>query len=327
MELLLACELAASGDQTALKGTVIIMKTYSLLLSACVILASALPSGAGTPPIFQMRLAVPVTPGTQPPANSEKMKLEKLNPATGQTTVEMLYVSKQVLLDDTDLKDTRVETNRFGFPEIAITFSDKGRKHFAEVTRQNIDKRLAILIDRQVYSAPIIKAEIPGGTAVVAGGFSGQEAESLSHKINQALSRKPKSVSFEQLRANPESYDGKTVLVQGYSLEPMIGEFQLFAAEPDWHRQPPERGVRLELDRRQNWMRFQLKRCVVEGTFHVSHQDQGSLNQITRLELAPEPLHSDEKTGCRVFGLCVQTLRNAHLHRPSRSSTHWHVLP
>ncbi len=171
------------------------MKLYSLLLSACVILASALPSSAGTPPIFQMRLAVPVTPGTQPPANFEKMKLEKINPATGQTNVEMLYVSKQILLDQSDLKDTRVDTNRFGRPEIAITFSDKGRKHFAEVTRQNIDKRLAIVIYGRVYSAPVIRAEIPGGKAVVTGDFSRQEAESLSQKINQALSRKPKQVS------------------------------------------------------------------------------------------------------------------------------------
>ncbi len=148
-----------------------------------------------------MRLAVPDTPGMQAPANSEKMKLVKLNPATGQTNVEMLYVSKQILLDQTDLKDTRVDTNRFGFPEIAITFSNKGGKHFAEVTRQNIDKRLAIIIDGQVYSAPVIRAEIPGGTAVVTGNFSREEAENLSHKINQALNRKPKETSLEQLRA------------------------------------------------------------------------------------------------------------------------------
>ncbi len=169
-----------------------------LLLLAWVILVSGLPAGAGTAPVFQMRLAVPATPGAQPPANSEEMKLEKRNPATGQTNVEMLYVSKQILLDQTDLKDTRVDTNRFGFPEIAITFSDKGRNHFAEVTRQNIDKQLAIIIDGQVYSAPVIKAEISGGTAVVTGDFSHEEAQKLSNKINQALSRKPKEVSNGQ---------------------------------------------------------------------------------------------------------------------------------
>jgi preprotein translocase subunit SecD len=100
----------------------------------------------------------------------------------------MLDVDRAILLDQNDIKVTKVVVNKAsGQPEIAVTFTEGGRKHFADVTRQNIGKRLAIIIDKQVYSAPVIRTEIPGGKAELSGHFSQREAEDLSKKINRAL--------------------------------------------------------------------------------------------------------------------------------------------
>jgi SecD/SecF fusion protein len=80
-------------------------------------------------------------------------------------------------------------TDHFGHQEIAITFNANGAKRFAEVTRDSIGKRLAIVIDGKLYSAPTIRSEIPGGKAVISGNFSKEEAKELVAKMNGALKK------------------------------------------------------------------------------------------------------------------------------------------
>jgi len=103
---------------------------------------------------------------------------------------ETLYVRNTALLDQTALKSARVEGNNFGLPQIALTFSDAGREQFAEVTRQNIGKRLAIVIDGRLYSAPTILTEISGGKATVTGNFTEHEAQELVAGINASVTRR-----------------------------------------------------------------------------------------------------------------------------------------
>lgn len=151
------------------------------------------PGSAG--PVFQMRLIVAQGPQGAKPENAERMSLVVTNSATGRTHADTLWVSKEILIDQSDLQMTTVVTttpatsNVPGRPEIDVTFTPKGRKRFAEVTRQSINKRLAIIIDGQIVSAPVIKSEIPGGTAVISGSFTQSEALELSDKINQALKK------------------------------------------------------------------------------------------------------------------------------------------
>jgi SecD/SecF fusion protein len=77
-----------------------------------------------------------------------------------------------------------------GHPQIEITFSEEGRKRFAEITRQKLGQRLAILIDGQLYCAPTVKTEIAGGKAEISGSFSKQEANALAAKIIQAIKKR-----------------------------------------------------------------------------------------------------------------------------------------
>ena len=69
-------------------------------------------------------------------------------------------------------------------PQVAIEFTQEGAKKFAEVTRRNVGKPLAIFLDDVLVSAPTVQQEILGGSAVITGEFSLDEAKSLSIQLN-----------------------------------------------------------------------------------------------------------------------------------------------
>ena len=142
------------------------------------------PGDAGAS-VFQVRLVV------QGPADdAERMTLVQPGRDPGQTQEEVLHVKKEVLLDGSAVKAASVMAGPASFgPTIVIDFTDDGRKRFAEITRQNIDKRLALIIDGRVCAAPVVRTEISGGAALISGSFSEQEAKDLAAKINKAVAR------------------------------------------------------------------------------------------------------------------------------------------
>ncbi|MCJ7740295.1 protein translocase subunit SecD [Candidatus Microgenomates bacterium] len=71
-----------------------------------------------------------------------------------------------------------------GKPQVALSFDEEGGKIFEEVTRRNIGKTVAILLDKQLLSAPQVSEPISGGQAVINGSFSMEEAKRLSISLN-----------------------------------------------------------------------------------------------------------------------------------------------
>ena len=84
------------------------------------------------------------------------------------------------LLTGADLADARAVFDQFGRPQVSLTFTPEGAKKFEEVTRQNIGKRLAIVLDGRVYTAPVIRQAITGGQAVIEGLSSVEEASEIA---------------------------------------------------------------------------------------------------------------------------------------------------
>lgn len=72
------------------------------------------------------------------------------------------------------------DQSRFNDPYVSIQFSADGAKKFAKVTQENIGRRLAIVLDGKVKSAPEIKEAIPSGQAQITGRFSKEEAGDLA---------------------------------------------------------------------------------------------------------------------------------------------------
>jgi len=69
-------------------------------------------------------------------------------------------------------------------PQVAIEFDSEGAKLFAEATKANLNKPLAIFLDQTLLSAPIVQDEITDGRAVINGEFTLDEAKNLAIQLN-----------------------------------------------------------------------------------------------------------------------------------------------
>ncbi len=104
------------------------------------------------------------------------------NKETGDVTKEPYLVKKRTVLTGDTLTgaEVRYDQNQFNEPYVALTFNNVGAMIFQQVTRENIKKRLAIVLDGHVYSAPVIQDEIAGGRAQITGRFTTEEARDLA---------------------------------------------------------------------------------------------------------------------------------------------------
>ena len=92
---------------------------------------------------------------------------------------------KSVGLTGKDLKKSRVEFDpNTGKPVVALEFSNEGAVLFGEVTERNVGKPLAIFLDNQPVTIPVVNEKITGGRAVISGEFTTTAAKNLSIQLN-----------------------------------------------------------------------------------------------------------------------------------------------
>jgi preprotein translocase subunit SecD len=101
-------------------------------------------------------------------------------PETGRVTrVPFLLVEKTLMTGEV-LKDAQVRFDEFNQPYVALEFDPRGAKMFDRITAKNVKKKLAIILDDNVYSAPVIQERISGGRAQITGRFTENEARDLA---------------------------------------------------------------------------------------------------------------------------------------------------
>jgi preprotein translocase subunit SecD len=153
------------------------MRKLIALMIACLFVSVAGAGDSTNSPVFQIRLVLDA-----PSGDSDQMSIISRK--------DVVNVQKTVLLDERALKSVKATTDKQGYPEIDLAFSGEGRKRFAEVTRQNVGRRLAFIGAGRLYCAPVIKTEISGGKAVIVGFSSEQEAKDLAAKISETISKR-----------------------------------------------------------------------------------------------------------------------------------------
>ncbi|MGH7205641.1 MAG: protein translocase subunit SecD, partial [Nitrospiraceae bacterium] len=99
---------------------------------------------------------------------------------TGREFRVPYLVKKRVMLAGDVLSDARVSIGQFNDPYVLVTFDAKGSREFDRITAENVKKRMAIVLDNTVYSAPVIQERISGGRAQITGSFTMQEANDLA---------------------------------------------------------------------------------------------------------------------------------------------------
>jgi preprotein translocase subunit SecD len=104
-----------------------------------------------------------------------------VDPQTAAVRKVPYLLQEKTLMTGEYLKDARVAIDsQFNEPYVAMEFDDIGGKLFEQITGQNVKKRLAIILDGNVYSAPVIQERIGGGRAQITGRFDMKEAGDLA---------------------------------------------------------------------------------------------------------------------------------------------------
>ncbi len=95
---------------------------------------------------------------------------------------EPMLIEDRLLMTGDMLANAQVDFggNQFGAPEIAFELTRDGEGLFASITEENVGRRLAIILDGVVQSAPVIKGRIGGGRGVIEGQFTVDEAKDLA---------------------------------------------------------------------------------------------------------------------------------------------------
>ncbi len=113
-------------------------------------------------------------PGTQ-------LLFERNTNSNGVVTETPIVVYSKTSLTGDLLEDANVRIDtRYNEPYVSIDFNSVGGKRFEQLTAANVDKRMAIVLDDSVYSAPVIRERISGGSAQISGSFTSQEATDLA---------------------------------------------------------------------------------------------------------------------------------------------------
>ena len=122
--------------------------------------------------------------------------LEREQNANGQVVYRPVFVLRKAELTGSALSSASVEVDSMtGRVHVSLTFNAKGAAEFARLTKaysprgsrnkdSDVGRQLAIVLDDTLYSAPVLKTEIPNGRAVIEGNFSWSEAAVLRNILN-----------------------------------------------------------------------------------------------------------------------------------------------
>ncbi|HWJ40251.1 MAG TPA: protein translocase subunit SecD, partial [Candidatus Limnocylindrales bacterium] len=112
---------------------------------------------------------------------------------------EPYLVESPVLMQGDVVTDARVRPGaRLEGPYVAVELDNRGAGIFDAMTAENVGRRLAIVLDKTVYSAPVIKERIPGGHVQITGRFSIDDAHDLAIVLRSGALPAPVEIEEER---------------------------------------------------------------------------------------------------------------------------------
>jgi SecD/SecF fusion protein len=114
-----------------------------------------------------------------------------------------LVIEKRVMVDGDRLKNAGAGTNQqTGQVVVTFRFDNIGAREFGDVTKENVNRRFAIVLDKKIISAPVIREPILGGSGEIEGNFTMQAASDLSALLRAgALPAKLKPIEMRTVGA------------------------------------------------------------------------------------------------------------------------------
>ena len=103
------------------------------------------------------------------------------DPKTGAVRKVPYLIKDKTLMTGDALQDARVRFDQYNNrPYVSLSLKAVGAREFDRITAENVGRHLAIILDNNVYSAPVIKQRISGGQAIIEGSFTLDEAKDLA---------------------------------------------------------------------------------------------------------------------------------------------------
>jgi len=138
----------------------------------------------------------PIPPGYELLKHVEHLK-------NNQSQLEQFVVKKtpENGLAGDIIQSASVIRGNLGEPQIDFTLTADGAKRFGETTRENIGHRLAIILDHDLYSAPVIQGAIENGSGQITGSYTPEAAYELANVLQNPLKAPLKIVSSSDVGA------------------------------------------------------------------------------------------------------------------------------
>jgi len=134
-----------------------------------------------------------------PPPGTEIAYHIEVDHETGRTKKIPYLLRKRALMTGEYITNARMRfDNQYNTPYVALNFDAKGSRLFERITEAHIKKRLAIVLDNIVKSAPVIQDKIPGGRAVITGRFTQEEATDLATVLRSGALPAPVKILEER---------------------------------------------------------------------------------------------------------------------------------
>ena len=130
-------------------------------------------------------------------ADAKRGKLSNTSRVVNSAEGGQLVITRKAAVGGENLTDAQV-TFQEGGAAVSFKFNTVGGRRFGEVTKNNIGERLAIVLDNEVISAPTIQSAIVGGSGVITGNFTSEEANNLALLLRSGALPAPLEVLEER---------------------------------------------------------------------------------------------------------------------------------
>ena len=95
--------------------------------------------------------------------------------------------------------DAKDEYDQYGKPAVSMSMNTDGARRWAQLTKQNINRSIAIVLDGYVYSAPNVNSEITGGNSQITGHFTPEQAKDLANVLKSGKMPAPAHIVQEDI--------------------------------------------------------------------------------------------------------------------------------
>ena len=105
----------------------------------------------------------------------------------------------QPALNGEAVSDSKADFDQFGKPSVSMTMNTEGARRWANITKQNVNRNVAIVLDGYVYSAPNVMNEITGGNSQITGSFTVEDTQDLANVLKSGKMPAPAKIVQEDI--------------------------------------------------------------------------------------------------------------------------------